>query len=98
LSQARNGLLKGASEAAGASWAVEYLSALRASGRPIEGGWPGTLREARARILSNLPRELSARGLLPLDAHEIGLAASITNAEAKRAWQLAAKRRPSPAE
>jgi hypothetical protein len=30
-------------------WVEEILSALRAEGRPVEGGWPGTLSEAHRR-------------------------------------------------
>jgi hypothetical protein len=96
-SPTRSVVLKDASAAVGASWALECVSALRASGRLIEGGWPGTLPEARARILSKLSRQLSAQGLPPLDAREMGLVTSSTNAEAKRSWLLAAKRRPSQA-
>ena len=91
-SQSRSVVLTDASAVVGASWAHEFVDALRASGRPIEGGWPGTLPEARARIVGKLSPELSAHGLLPLDAREIGLLASSTNAEAKRSWHLAAKR------
>jgi hypothetical protein len=96
-SQTRSAVLKDASAAVGTSWALECVNALRASGRLIEGGWPGTLPEARARILSKLSPELSAHGLLPLDAREVGLVASSTNAEARRSWHLATKRRPSQA-
>ena len=92
---ARSVMLQDTSEAVGTSWALECVNALRESGRPIEGGWPGTLPEARARILRQLPLQLSARGMLPLDAQEIGLVSSSTNAQAKRSWHLAVKRRPT---
>ncbi len=92
---ARSVVLKNTSEAVGRTWALECVNALRESGRPIEGGWPGTLPEARARILRKLSLELSAQGMLPLNASEIGPVSSSTNAQAKRSWHLVAKRRPS---
>jgi hypothetical protein len=91
LSRAR--LLQETSEVAGASWAREYLEEIQKSGRAIEGGWPGTLREARARVMQYLPRELSARGLSPLSSGEIADASAVVSAAAKRCWRPLAKQR-----
>lgn len=91
-SEPRSRLLRETSEAVGASWALNYLDAIQQSGRRIEGGWPGTLPEARTRMLNSLPQALSSRGLPPLSPQEIIAASSITSAEAKRRWQLATKR------
>lgn len=95
--ETRRVMLQDASESVGASWALECVNALCASGRKIEGGWPGTLPEARARVVNKLSTELSARGWLPLDTREVDVVATSTNAEAKRSWQLAVKRRTSHA-
>ncbi|MBK7583510.1 MAG: hypothetical protein IPI67_25375 [Myxococcales bacterium] len=37
-------------EAIGQAWAQAKMEALRNEGRPIAGGWPGTMSEARARV------------------------------------------------
>ncbi len=44
--------LERAADALGKSWAFSWADALVAEGRPVAGGWPGTLREARARVVS----------------------------------------------
>ena len=93
LAESRGRLLQTTIEAAGARWALEYLEAVQKSGRAIEGGWPGTVREARARVMASVPPELSARGLSPLSPQEIAEASSLVNAVAKRGWQPKAKRR-----
>jgi len=36
--------------AAGETWAREAAARLREDGRPVAGGWPGTLSEARQRV------------------------------------------------
>lgn len=43
------------SDALGDAWAREVASALRAQTRSLVGGWPGTLREARSRVLLGVP-------------------------------------------
>jgi len=40
--------------AAGEAWASWWVDELRRSGRPMAGGWPGTISEARARVLDRL--------------------------------------------
>lgn len=86
-------MLRDASEVVGARWVVDYSAVVEESGRRVEGGWPGTLPEARARVLACLPKELAALGFAPLSPPEIALASSMASAEAKRRWQLATKRR-----
>ncbi len=92
LSEARSRLLRETSETIGASWMLDYSTAVELSGRRVEGGWPGTLPEARGRVLARLPQELSARGAPPLSAEELAVAVSLASAEAKRRWQLATKK------
>lgn len=45
--------------AIGRMWATEVVARLRSADRDIEGGWPGTLAEARARIRAELRRPLA---------------------------------------
>lgn len=91
--ESRGRVLQETSEAAGASWALEYSEAVEKSGRAVEGGWPGTIPEARARVLRSLPPELLARGLSPLSPREIAEVSSMVNAVARRSWQPRTKRR-----
>ena len=43
------------STALGEAWARDVADALRAQTRGIVGAWPGTMREARSRVLLGLP-------------------------------------------
>jgi hypothetical protein len=43
------------SVALGEAWAHDVASALHAQGRGVVGAWPGTMREARSRVLMGLP-------------------------------------------
>lgn len=63
----------------GEVWSHEYVRELRAQNRDIVGGWPGTLREARRRVLAAMPRNLD-----PLLLDEL---ARITNLAARRCWE-----------
>jgi hypothetical protein len=44
--------------AVGEAWAAELVGTLRANEREIIGAWPGTMREARMRVLARLHRQL----------------------------------------
>lgn len=92
LPESRGALLREASEAIGARWVLDYSASVQQSGRRIEGGWPGTLPEARSRVLASLPQELSSRGAPPLSPQELVVASAAASAEAKRRWRVAAKR------
>ena len=63
----------------GEAWCQEYVRELRAQSREIVGGWPGTLREARRRVLAYMPRTIE-----PLLLDEL---ARITNLAARRGWE-----------
>jgi hypothetical protein len=65
--------------ALGEVWSTDYVRELRGQQRAIAGGWPGTLREARRRILAAMPRDLD-----PLHLEEL---AKIMNLAARRGWE-----------
>ena len=65
--------------ALGELWSQDYVRELRAQQRAIAGGWPGTLREARRRVLAAMPRNLDPQHLEDL--------AKITNLAARRGWE-----------
>lgn len=63
----------------GEIWATECVRDLRAQHRDIVGGWPGTLREARRRVLAAMPRNTD-----PLLLDDL---AKLTNLAARRGWE-----------
>ncbi len=62
----------------GEAWARDYVSALRAQERSAAGGWPGTMSEARSRIVARLA--------ILLDPKQVDELARIANLAARRAW------------
>ena len=71
--------------AVGAAWAHEMVRALRHDDREIVGAWPGTISEAKMRLLVHL----NTRDLEVL----AGLARVATEA-ARREWLTVAERDP----
>ena len=69
--------------AIGRTWALEVLQRLRSDDRDIEGGWPGTLGEARARIRAELRR--------PLTLDVIDSLARIAYAAARAGWSTVSR-------
>jgi hypothetical protein len=55
VNQTRPDLVPAVSAALGEAWANEVANALRAQTRGLVGAWPGTIREARSRVLLGLP-------------------------------------------
>ena len=70
----------------GEAWADEYVRDLQTRERAPVGGWPGTMSEARSRVLRRLAIVLTPERLDEL--------ARIANLAAKRGWQLVCK--PDP--
>lgn len=67
-------------------WARQFRDELLAQGRPLEGGWPGTLGQARACVDSFLlPRLVRARMPEPNGAERVELARALYSA-ARRQW------------
>jgi hypothetical protein len=63
----------------GEAWAKEYLRDLQAHERAPVGAWPGTMSEARRRVVTQL-----AIALAPERLHEL---ARVANLAARRGWQ-----------
>lgn len=78
--------------ALGELWTQLTCDELRAQGRRIVGGWPGTLSEARARVLTYCEAELRRQRMTPLTAAEREELARSTYAHARRAWLSLAAR------
>jgi len=63
----------------GAAWAEEYLRELHAHARAPVGAWPGTMSEARKRVVTQLAIVLAPDRLQEL--------ARVVNLAARRGWQ-----------
>jgi hypothetical protein len=63
----------------GAAWAEEYLRELHAHERAPVGAWPGTMSEARRRVVTQLAVVLASDRLQEL--------ARVANLAARRGWQ-----------
>ena len=70
----------------GDAWAKEYLRDLHARARPPIGAWPGTMSEARSRVVTQLAIVLAPERLQEL--------ARVANLAARRGWQKACE--PDP--
>ena len=77
--------------ALGTAWAISACEELMHSGRRIEGGFPGTVPEARSRVQRELSRLLAKHGLPPLQPNELVAATSATYEQAKREWHVAGR-------
>jgi hypothetical protein len=74
-----DGGLESSATSIGQAWASELVHALRADDREVVGPWPGTMSEARMRILASLRMRLDTKHLDQL--------ARIANLAARRGWE-----------
>ena len=75
---ARDALAERASQV-GVEWAHEYVRDLRAQDRAAVGAWPGTMSEARGRIMARMAGALDPKRLEEL--------ARVANLAARRGWR-----------
>lgn len=80
----REALLARAATAEAIAWASWWRAELRRQERPLEGGWPGTLSEARARIVRRVAAELGPD--FALTPQELDRTARTTYGAARRDW------------
>jgi hypothetical protein len=93
--EARRVLLEQGAEDAGQRWAKLCRDDLRQEGRRAAGGWPGTIAEARARVVAHIGPELRQRGMIALTPGELEQVTRAAYASAKRDW-LARGEREDP--
>jgi hypothetical protein len=86
----RESVLAAAAVAAAEAWKAACCLELAREGRGIEGGWPGTLREARVRAGAHVGTVLIGRSMPALTYDELGRVARITYDEARRSWRRGA--------
>ncbi len=77
--------LEQAAERGGALWAQEQIAALSAQRRLVAGGFPGTMTEARARVLASLGRE-RASSWRSTSVADQARAVKLFYAAARRVW------------
>lgn len=80
------------SEAIGEAWANEVANTLRAQTRNLVGGWPGTLREARFRVLFGL----RAARHQSFGAEELAALTRAVYEAARRYWDQISEPDPEP--
>lgn len=78
--------LQGLASAAGNAWAAAYARALQSERRAIVGAWPGTLTEARARVLAVLSHD----GVAVASLEDLRSLARTANHAARDAWRAIA--------
>lgn len=67
-------------------WVATWKASLARDGRTMQGGFPGTKAEARARVMSSVAPALAKRGLPVLAPAEAARAAHDLYAAARKAW------------
>lgn len=72
-------------KAIGAAWAHEIVRALRQDEREIVGAWPGTITEAKMRVLAHLNS---------VDLDVLSALARVATEAARREWLNVAERDP----
>lgn len=74
-----------AAERGGTQWGMEEIAALSAQRRQVAGGFPGTVSQARARVLASLGRD-RARASQIADLVEQARIVKLFYAAARRVW------------
>ena len=87
MSQSLNELLPSVSAALGEAWANDVANALRAQTRNLVGAWPGTMREARSRVLLGLPAARQST----FDSEALAALARAVYDAARRYWDTIAE-------
>jgi hypothetical protein len=94
--EARRELLREAAVRVGRRWFATWREDLMKEGRPIEGGWPGTLPEARALVAPPLASALTQKRMLAVTNEELTWATRTTYEEARRTWLSSPERWQGP--
>jgi hypothetical protein len=87
MQRSRETLLERAAFDAARAWTRALRAQLAREGRRVEGGWPGTIREARTRGAAEAAKVLTGRSMSGLSHEELERVARITNDESRRSWR-----------
>ncbi len=85
-------LLEAVASTASRQWVEQWRNLLRGQGRPLAGGWPGTLPEARAVAQACFQQEHARNRSAALKSEEINWLAKSTYAKARQQWLSGAAR------
>ena len=85
----RSNVLDEAALVAARTWVRQWVDELAREGRPVEGGWPGTMKEARGRCADLSTRMLARSSMGAPVREELDRITHITYAEARRLWRAA---------
>lgn len=69
------------------AWTSRWFRTLADDGRRVEGGWPGTVQEARARVAADAERALVDLAMPALTRDELSRITRVTYEEARRLWR-----------
>jgi hypothetical protein len=83
----RKGVLERAAIAVGVSWVAWWRDELRRQGRPAAGGWPGTISEARARVVARVSADLGRNYVNALTSDELEFLAKTAYGKARDDWR-----------
>ena len=79
-------LMNEEAEVAGRQWAIDWKREITNEGRPIAGGWPGTVSQARARVYAHIHPILRDRGYRLPSTSENAKAARSLYRHARENW------------
>jgi hypothetical protein len=86
-SSSRQRLLEATARDTASAWMKQLKENLALEGRAVEGGWPGTINEARGRCAALAARVLAANAMPALARDELGSLTRIAYDEARRRWR-----------
>lgn len=75
--------MRGIVESESTKWVESMVSLLEDEGRPIEGGWPGTVSEARSRLLTRLAEQKKES---PRDSDELAVLVDLLYSQSRQLW------------
>lgn len=75
--------MKGLVESESTKWVEFLVNVLENEGRLVEGGWPGTVSEARSRLMNCLAEQAEDP---PQDTGEVTLLVDMLYSKAKQLW------------
>ena len=79
----------------GEAWVHELVRSLHATDRDVVGAWPGTMREARMRVLAGVQSRPETR-LDRIDSSVLDDLARVANLAARRGWAEVTQPDPEP--
>ena len=80
----------------GEAWVHELVRTLHATDRDVVGAWPGTMREARMRVLAGVQAHAAPTKAERIDSSVLDDLARVANLAARRGWAEVTQPDPEP--